>query len=214
MDRLLDPAFACHSVKVALLNHEGPRTHQHSTYRAPVFPAAHPPPHPGPGARGGESRLSDSFVLLRHEPAGLACPQIGVYSAPAQQIMMSAFFNDASMIEHNQAVHGGDGRQPMSNGDYGLAGHQAQELFLDRGLSLGVEGACGLVEDQNRRVLQQHRSYSDPLALPARQLDPPLSDACLVALAPIRILEIDDELIRVRTFRSLDRPRYPASGRP
>ena len=126
-------------------------------------------------------------VLLGHEPARLARPQIGIDPAPAQQLMMAALLEDTAMIEHNQAVQGGNGREPMSNRDYGLAGHEVQELFLDRGLGLGVEGTCGLVEDQNRCVLQQHPSYGDPLALPARQLDNgPLQDLWLTRAGGVR----------------------------
>jgi hypothetical protein len=45
----------------------------------------------------------------------------------AQQLIVRALLNDAAAIEHNQPIRAGDGRQPMRDGDHGLAGRQRAE---------------------------------------------------------------------------------------
>ena len=54
--------------------------------------------------------------------------------------------------------------------------------LLDRRLGPAVEGAGRLVEDQDRRVLEQGAGDGDPLLLAARQLQPALADLALIAV--------------------------------
>ena len=56
------------------------------------------------------------------------------------------------------------------------------ERRLDRFLGAAVERAGGLVEDQDRRVLQQGAGDRHPLLLAARQLQPALADHQFIAL--------------------------------
>ena len=49
------------------------------------------------------------------------------------------------------------------------------------------------VQDQDRRVLQQHARDGDALALAARQLHAALADMGVVALAALAVLEAEDE---------------------
>ena len=60
-------------------------------------------------------------------------------------------------------------------------------LCLDRGLDLAVERGGGLVEHQDRRVLEDHARDRDALALAAGELDAALADLGVVAapLAPV-----------------------------
>ena len=81
-----------------------------------------------------------------------------------------------------------------------------EQLLLDRELDLAVERRGGLVEHQDRRVLQDHARDRDALALAARELDAALADVRLVAGAAVPVPQADDELVRLRLARRRDRP--------
>ena len=101
---------------------------------------------------------------------------------------MRAFLGDGAVVEHDDPVHPRDGREPVGDGDHRLALHHAVERLLDRRLDLAVEGARRLVEDEDRRVLQDHPRQRYPLPLPARELHPALADVGVVAHAPVHVL--------------------------
>ncbi len=86
-------------------------------------------------------------------PAGLVLPQRSVEPAARDQRIVRALLDDAAGIEHDNAVHPRQRRQPVRDGDDGLARHQRVQLLLDRMLGLGVERGGGLVQHQDRRVL-------------------------------------------------------------
>jgi hypothetical protein len=78
-----------------------------------------------------------------------------------------------AVVEHDQAVHAGDRRQPVRDRNHGLACHQRAETLLDRGLDLRIERG-------------------------ARELYATLADVGLIAPASLPVLERKDELIGVR----------------
>ena len=96
-------------------------------------------------------------------------------------------------VEHDERVHAAHGRQPMRDHDRRPARHQRPERVLNERLALGVERARGLVEDQDRRVLQDRARDRDALALSAGELDAALADERVVA-----VRQRLDELGRVR----------------
>ena len=102
---------------------------------------------------------------------------------------MAAHLDDPALVEHDQPVHGGDGRQPVGDGDHRLALHQPVEALLDRRLDLRIERAGRLVEDQDRRVLEEDAGDRDALALAAGELDAALADMGVVAVAALRVGE-------------------------
>ena len=69
---------------------------------------------------------------------------------------------------------------------------QVRQLSLDGRFDLRIERRGRLVEDQDRRILQDHPRDRDPLALPARQLDPPLADMGVEAGAAPQVGEVGD----------------------
>ena len=58
------------------------------------------------------------------EAAGLPPPQRGVVAVEPQQLVVRALLDDAAVVENDQPVHARDGREPVRDGDHGLAGHQ------------------------------------------------------------------------------------------
>ena len=51
-----------------------------------------------------------SVIILAQETAALVRPQAGVQAAVCEQAVVIALFNDATFVDHNEPVHGGDGR--------------------------------------------------------------------------------------------------------
>ena len=114
---------------------------------------------------------------------------------------MRALLDDAAAVEHDQPVHARDGREPVRDGDHGLARHQRAEARLDRGLDLAVERGGRLVEHQDRRVLEDHARDRDALALAAGELHAALADLGVVAAPAVPVLQVEDELVRMRELR-------------
>ena len=160
----------------------------------------------GAGSPRSRRRYSAAFGGRRgiDEAAGLPPPQLGVVPAGAQQLGVRALFDDAAAVEHHQPVHPRDGGEPVRDGDHGLAGHQRVEARLDRGLDLAVERGGGLVEHQDRRVLQDHAGDGDALALAAGQLDAALADMGVVAAPAAPVLQLEDEVVGLRLLRRGD----------
>src|SRR6185312_11710444 len=82
----------------------------------------------------------------------------------------------------------------------------------DRGLDLAVERRGRPDEHEDRRVLQDHAGNRDALPLAAGQLDAALADVSVVAAAAELVLELEDEVVRMRQARRLDDLRVGRAG--
>ena len=111
---------------------------------------------------------------------------------------MITLLDDAPGIHDEKPVHRGDRREAVGDRDDGLAVHQRGEVLLDDRLHLRVERAGGLVEHEDRSILEEHPRDGDALALPARELDPTLADMRLESAPTGRVLQLRDELVRPR----------------
>lgn len=79
----------------------------------------------------------------------------------------------------------------MGDQKRGAAGHQPLQGRLHLGLALGIEGAGGLIEQQDRGVLQEGAGDRDTLALAAGEARPGLAHRGVVALG-----QGQDEVVR------------------
>ena len=158
---------------------------------APLAPAAEPPPLTPPPLWRGSRRTGGPRVPHRGRR---------VRAAPVR-----AFFDDVAFVHDDEAIHRRDRRQAVRDGDHGLALHQVVELLLDRRLDFAVERARRFIEDQDRRVLQQHARDRDALALAAGKLHAPLADVRVITGPAAQILQRRDELVRRRHPRRRDR---------
>src|SRR6185295_9635628 len=132
-----------------------------------------------PGLLGG---------LPGQEATGLARPKRRVEATPLQQFGVPARLDDAALIHHHQAIHGGDGRQAMGDGNHRLAGHQVVELLLNGGFHFRIERTCRLIEHKDGSILEQHAGDGDTLALSTGEFYPPLADVRQVAAPPPHVL--------------------------
>ena len=75
------------------------------------------------------------------------------------------------------AVH--DGAEPVRDDEARAAAHELGEACLDEALALGVEVAGGLVENQDRRILEQCAGDGQALALAAGEVGAELVEQAL-----------------------------------
>src|SRR6266545_1883936 len=99
-------------------------------------------------------------------------PQPSVLAAPCEQLVMFTRLDDRAIDDDDDAVRVPDGREPVRDDERramatALESHQILERPLHLALVLGVEGARRLVEDEDRRVLQERAGDGDPLPLTA-----------------------------------------------
>ena len=109
-----------------------------------------------------------------------------------EQLVVPADLDDAAALEHDDRVGAPDRGQPVRDDERRAVHHQVRERLLHEQLRFGVERGGRLVEDQNRRVLQQRARDRDPLALAAREPLAALADRRVVAVRQRR-----DEVVRV-----------------
>ena len=81
---------------------------------------------------------------------------------------MRAFLDDPAMVHHEDTVGLQDGREPVGNYDRRALAHQPVERLLHQRLAFRVERRGRLVEQQQRRLLQDCASDRDTLALAQR----------------------------------------------
>jgi hypothetical protein len=80
--------------------------------------------------------------------------------------------NNAAELQHYDAVEIPHGREPMRDGD----DSQAAERLADRFLRFAVERGGRLVEQEERRVLEERPRDRNALTLSARELDASVAD--------------------------------------
>jgi hypothetical protein len=117
-------------------------------------------PHGGP-----ESGFDQVFLLLQG-------PHLGIHAIAFEQRAVRAALDDASGVEHQDLVGVHHRRQPVRDDQRGAADGDLFEFGLDRLFGLRVERRGGLVEDQDRRVLQQARAMATRCFSPPESFRP------------------------------------------
>ena len=126
----------------------------------------------------------------------LGLGEAGIEASGPDQLAMDADLHDAAGVEDVDPVGVANRRQAMGDDHGGAAGHQTVEREPHLGFAFGIEGAGGLVEQDDRRVLQKGASDGDPLALTAGEPGAGLSNYRFVTLG-----QGDDEVVRRRVPR-------------
>jgi hypothetical protein len=123
--------------------------------------------------------------------------QLGVQPAGGEQLLVGAALHDLAVVEHQDLVGVRDRREPVRDDDRGAPPEGRVECGLHERLVLGVEVTGRLVEDHDRRALEQHAGDRDPLLLSAREAIAALADDRVVSLGEPSLLWIG----RRRGFR-------------
>ena len=118
-----------------------------------------------------------SSLILR-----LHVVQAFIVSVLRQQLFVRASFNDASFVHHTNLVGIFDGAQAVCYGHGGARFHESFEGILHQTFALGVEGRCGLVEDEDGWVFKDGSCYAHTLSLSARQTSASIANVGVVAL--------------------------------
>lgn len=86
---------------------------------------------------------------------GLNGPKFGIKTAGAEEGIMIPHFQNPTRLYHRDRVSLADRRKPMGNDQASPARQQMFQRQLDLLLGRGIHTGRGLVEDKNRRILQQ-----------------------------------------------------------
>src|SRR5262249_16300870 len=103
--------------------------------------------------------------LGHHE---LGAGELGEMAALLHQFVEIAAFDDVPAFEYQDAGGVADGSEPVRDHECGTALHDLVKRRLHLGFGQRVERAGGLVEDQDRRILQKRARDREALALAAR----------------------------------------------
>ena len=112
-------------------------------------------------------------ILLNHE---LSAREFRKTAAFRDQFIKSSAFDHASAVEQQDARGIANGRKPVGDHETGTSLHHFVECGIDLGLGHGIERAGRLVEDQDRRILEQRACDRQPLPLAAGQHPAALAD--------------------------------------
>src|SRR6516225_4343243 len=122
-----------------------------STWAAPPLPTTL-------ASSSGSSKFRSHELRLR---------DLGKAAAGADQFVERAGFDDAAGFEDENPRGIADGREPVRNHEGGSPLHDFDKRGLDFGFGQRVERACRLVENENRRILEERAGNREPLALAA-----------------------------------------------
>ena len=95
---------------------------------------------------------------------------------------MRTLFGDAVLGENENFIRAADGRQAVRNRKHGSAVRELFQRLLDKAFALIVKGTGGFVQNQHRRVFQEHARDGNALLLTAGQFDAALADKCVVSV--------------------------------
>src|SRR5690606_486835 len=132
------------------------------------------------------------------EAFGLHTPEGIELAAVPAELVGRAILYDPAVAQHDDPVEARQGRQAMRHRHYRPVVHQIVERYLNLGFGLGIEGRRGLIEDQNRCILEKRPGDAEALALTAGKHHATLADKGVVALR-----QIADEAVAERITRSL-----------
>ena len=109
---------------------------------------------------------------------------------------MIAALDDATVIEHENFVGVDDGREAVCDDQGGAVARDLFEFALDDFLGARIQCAGGLVEYENRRILEQSTCDRDSLFFASGKLQAAFADAGVVTLR-----QAHDEIVDMRRAR-------------
>ena len=89
---------------------------------------------------------------------------------------MRALLDDLTRFEHIDVVGIADGRQAMGDHKRRAIRHEVVERVLNQPLGFGIDRCRGLIEQKDRRILQQGPRDRKSLLFTARKFHPALAD--------------------------------------
>ena len=91
--------------------------------------------------------------------------QLAIISILGDKFLVRTTFHNLALVQHANLVGMLDGTQSVSHSHGGASLHQLFESILYQTLALCIECRGSLVEDEDRRILQDGTGDADTLAL-------------------------------------------------
>jgi hypothetical protein len=89
------------------------------------------------------------------------------------------------LLQHQNQVSVHHALNAMGDDEGGAAFHQRAQRLANLCFRLEVDRRCGVVQDQDARILEQRAGNGDALLLPARKRDAALADQRVVAVGSL-----------------------------
>ena len=118
----------------------------------------------------GRSALRGCADRRQTGRAGVALLQAeerGVAAAAAQQVVVLAVLDDLAALDHQNGVGVHDGVQAVGDHDGGAVLAEMLDRLLHALFGFGIQRGGRLIEQDDRRVLDQRARHRDALALAA-----------------------------------------------
>src|SRR5450756_1792285 len=141
------------------------------------------------------SWMNSDSILGDCRTSELAVVEVGVESVLCEQLLVAALFDDRTMVHDKDVVRISDGRETVGNDETGPAGHQLCHCLLDAYFRSGIDAACGLVENQDGWVCQDHTCDGQQLLLTGRDIG-----GFFVEDGVVSFRQAPDEVIGVRSL--------------
>ena len=110
--------------------------------------------------------------------------------------MVRSCGNQSPLVDYEDEVRFEEGSKPLSDRDTGPSPHDFVEGFAQVVFGLNVDGAHGVVEEEDFRVLHKRASDGKSLSLPSAEGCASFTDDRIIAIGQTR-----DELVRLRPLR-------------
>src|SRR5207253_2188621 len=123
------------------------------------------------------------------------------------QFIVGAVLDDTAALDRDDAVGPPHRGKPVGDNENGAAFADPAHVVLDHALTLVVQGAGGLVEDQNAGVGHQGTGDRDALPLTAREAAASFADDGVVSLG-----KFEYELMRTGQGGCVDNPLHGHGG--
>ena len=111
-----------------------------------------------------------------------ALARVGESAALRDEFVECSAFDDPALIEHQNLVRVADGREAVRDDERRAAAHRRVDRFLNLAFGFGVERARRLVENHDRRILEERAGDRQALSLAARQVAASFADHGLKAV--------------------------------
>ena len=148
-------------------------------------------PPAGPSAWRGEAGADRRFLVQRVADRGLDLPQAPVQAVLADELLVRPGLDDAAAVQDDDGVGGLQGREAVGDDQRRAPAVPLVQGLKDHRLGLGVDGAQGVVEDEDRRVLEDRPRQGHALALAAGERHAALAHQRVVALLELLDVVVD-----------------------
>src|SRR5260370_5448181 len=141
-------------------------------------------------AFGNGTTLADfvdsDFMNSNLMDSTLHAVEAGIAPARPDQLVVRAVLDQSAAFDGHDAVAAAHGGKAVRDDEHGTTLRDLAHVLLDDTLALVIEGARGLVEDQNARIGHQCAGNRDALALPAGERSAAFTHGGVISLGQLQ----------------------------